>query len=168
MWLVTSPKGGVHYHALIVLKPNSRKYTLKGIHINIQNLNDRERNRLMRDWSEFKQDQIDDATEVANLVLQHTGDKALADTAYDKTIAPPSKVYQKKQRERSFHKKYKHIVSQSRSGRVCRGIVTLLLSLYPMGIMARFFIFLYILIKIPNYRNNMFILFMKRSFTLFF
>lgn len=106
IWLVMSPLGGIHFHALIILKEDKLMTFKKGIHIRCDDVGDTKNPNLMFDSPEEK---IDQATERAQLALQFTGSKECADAAYARVMAGPSKEAQRNSRDRSLTRKGNHI-----------------------------------------------------------
>lgn len=104
IWLVTSPKGGTHYHALVVLKDKKKVSFLKGLHIKVEEVKDRTAQSVSYD-PEAKQCRLDDAQEAWLLAFQTDQSKDAADEAAEKVMAPPSKEYQRKVSKRSKTRK---------------------------------------------------------------
>lgn len=107
MWIVMSPKGGTHFHALIMLKPLARLSFKKGVHIDVKDVGGPK-----PDWDpEFIQRKLDDASEMYTEALERTNDVKHAIEVYDRVMAPPSKEYQRLCRGLAKDKKTKHITN---------------------------------------------------------
>lgn len=106
IYLVKSPKGGIHFHALIVLKEGKKKVSFKkGIHIKVDDVGDP---RPSYD-PDHQQDKLIEAEELAQEALDLTGDIEHARDIYNQAMAPPSKAYQRTVRRLARTKKEKHI-----------------------------------------------------------
>jgi len=106
IWLVKSPKSGIHFHALIVLKEGRVKISYKkGIHTNVQEVGP---SKLPFD-PEFLAGRLDDAQEIYQETLDRTNNKKLAIEMGTLKLAPPSKEYQKLMRKLRKNKRNKHI-----------------------------------------------------------
>lgn len=105
IWVVMSPKGGTHFHALILLKEKHKMSFKKGVHIDVKDVGG-ERPA----WDpESDKDKLDEAAELYQLALDHTGDVSHAIELYEQHLAPPPKEYQRAVRKLAKTKKGKHI-----------------------------------------------------------
>lgn len=105
MWIVMSPMNGIHFHALIVLKPNRQISYKKNVHIRVDDVGDK---RQPFD-PEFEEDRRQDAEELYLEAYDRTGDVKHAEEVYAQKLAPPSKEYQRILRQLSKEKKSRHI-----------------------------------------------------------
>lgn len=105
IWLVSSPVGGIHFHALIVLKEGRKTSFKKGIHTRFDTIGEKNSS-----WDpEMLQQKEEYARELAEEETLKTGSEASGEAVYNAVMAPPSKELQAARRKVAKDKKQSHI-----------------------------------------------------------
>lgn len=107
IWIVKSPKGGIHFHALVQLKHGKKVSYKKGIHIQVDDVGGA---RPLWD-PEAREDKLIEAEELFVEAFDATGDVKHAQEVYAQVLAPPSKQYQRACRAIAKSKKVTHITN---------------------------------------------------------
>lgn len=108
IWIVKSPKGGIHFHAFIVLKEGKKMSFKKGIHIRVDPVGGE---KPLKWDPEQSEDKLQDAADMALEAFDLTGDQDHANEIYDQVLEKPSKEYLRICRRLLLSKKEKHILN---------------------------------------------------------
>lgn len=104
MWLVKSPNGGIHFHALVVLKPNRKVSFKRGVHIRVDPVGGS--SSWDPEMEEFKRSE---AEELACEETARTGSEEKGHEVYNFLMRPPSKELQRVRRALNADRKRIHI-----------------------------------------------------------